>query len=165
MSLSSLIIFDFSNNNDLKQWRVVDDVVMGGRSNGSLTVNSDGSAVFSGRISLENNGGFSSVRHQTDDIKLNGYSQFKIRLKGDGKPYQFRCKANLNQRHSYSHEFETTGHWQTITIPFNEMAATFRGYRLDIPNFEGKLLSEIAFLIGNKKEESFTLVIDKIYVE
>ena len=45
------------------------------------------------------------------------------------------------------------------------MYASFRGYRLDIPNFKGQQMEEIAFLIGNKKEESFKLLIDSIILE
>ncbi|MDO1500033.1 CIA30 family protein [Winogradskyella maritima] len=165
MSVSQLIIFDFSENASLDNWRIVDDVVMGGRSDGKFALNEEGHAEFYGDVSLENNGGFSSVRYQTESINIDGYSHYKIRLKGDGKVYQFRCKSSQNQRHSYIYEFETTGDWQTVTIGFDTMEATFRGRRLNIPNFDGDGVSEIAFLIGNKKEQSFKLLIDKIWVE
>jgi hypothetical protein len=34
-SLSSHIIFDFNKNSSISNWIVVDDVVMGGKSNGT----------------------------------------------------------------------------------------------------------------------------------
>lgn len=43
-------------------WYVVDDGVMGGRSSSSLRSGESGIAVFEGVLSLENNGGFASVR-------------------------------------------------------------------------------------------------------
>ena len=45
---TSLTIIDFNKNSNLFGWRVVNDVVMGGQSNGEFAINSEGHAVFSG---------------------------------------------------------------------------------------------------------------------
>ena len=42
------------------------------------------------------------------------------------------------------------------------MYPVFRGRGLNQPNFSGKYLQEIGFLIGNKRAEKFNLIIDKI---
>ena len=97
------------------------------------------------------------------DIK--NQKEFVIRLKGDGKDYQFRVKASRNQRFSYIKEFKTSGEWETIKINISAMYPAFRGRKLNQPNYSGESLSEIAFLIGNKKAESFKLIIDKISLE
>ena len=161
----TMTIFDFNSDSNISNWRIVDDVVMGGRSNGEFTINKEGYGEFSGKISLENNGGFSSVRYNFETVNSSNYSKFLIRIKGDGKEYQFRVKANRNSRHSYIYKFSTTGDWQTIEIPFLKMSPSFRGYSLDIPNFNGDQMEDIAFLIGNKKSESFTLLIDSIILK
>jgi hypothetical protein len=36
--------------------------------------------------------------------------------------------------------------------------------RLNMPNYPGEVLSEYSFLISNKKNERFTLEIDKIWL-
>ncbi|MFQ3182569.1 MAG: NADH dehydrogenase [ubiquinone] 1 alpha subcomplex assembly factor 1, partial [Polaribacter sp.] len=59
--MTSQIIFDFNKSSNIKNWIVIDDVVMGGKSSGSFKLSSDGYGIFMGDISLENNGGFSSV--------------------------------------------------------------------------------------------------------
>lgn len=164
-SSPSNIICDFSNETDKPQWYIVDDVVMGGRSNGSFTVTDKGHGRFYGIVSTENNGGFSSVRHQTKMKDVAGFSTIKIRLKGDGKKYQFRVRSDYRERHSYVALFQTSGEWETIEIPFQEMIPTFRGYRLNIPNYPGKELDEVAFLISNKVGEEFNLLIDWIALE
>jgi hypothetical protein len=82
--ISSLMLYDFSQNSSLSDWLVVDDVVMGGRSNGQFFIDDAGNGVFEGEISLENNGGFSSLRHPLKR-KVGKYSTVKITLKGDGK--------------------------------------------------------------------------------
>lgn len=161
-SLGSMTIFDFEENADLSKWMIVDDVVMGGRSNGQFQINEDGMGIYSGYVSLENYGGFSSVRYDCGQLSIDGYQNAVIRLKGDGKAYQFRTKSNSYDRYSYVYEFKTSGEWETITIPLSEMEPRFRGRMLDLPNYPGETLEEIAILIGNKKNESFRLEIDII---
>ncbi len=160
--MSSLIIFDFNKDSNLSNWNVVDDGVMGGLSQGNFEINKEGNAVFEGTVSLENNGGFSSVRHRFDTQKVKGFTKVLIRLKGDEKKYQFRVKTNSYDRYSYIARFTTTGNWQTIEISLSEMYPAFRGRNLDLPNYPTETMQEIAFLIGNKKAEQFRLEIDKI---
>lgn len=160
-----MILFDFDLQSDLSAWTVVDDVVMGGRSEGRFQLDEEGNAAFSGLVSLENNGGFSSVRYGFRQKGVSAYQKFIITVKGDGKRYQFRVKSGPYDRHSYICYFQTTGEWQAVEIPFSEMHPSFRGMELNMPNYPGEAMSEIAFLIANKKAEGFELVIDKISLE
>lgn len=162
---TSLTIIDFNKNSSLVGWRVVNDVVMGGRSNSSISIDIDGNAVFKGEVSLENNGGFSSLRHRFEKINVSKFKIIKIRLKGDGKKYQFRVKPSMFNQYSYINIFETTSEWQTIEIKLADLTPTFRGRKLDMPNFSGTELEELGFLIGNKKNEEFQLIIDSIILE
>jgi len=164
-TLKTMILFDFNGETDLNNWRVIDDGVMGGLSQGKFYINEDGHGLFMGNVSLENNGGFSSVRYAFNSLDVSEYSKIEIRLKGDGKAYQFRVKATADQRYSYISNIATTGEWEIIHISFSDMYAAFRGRLLDIPNYSGKEMTEIAFLIGNKKEEVFALEIDYIKLQ
>ncbi len=158
-----LLIFDFKENADISNWKIVDDVVMGGNSNGNFYLNKVGNGIFEGKISLENNGGFSSLRYTFDREKIAGYKKVHIHLKGDKKRYQFRVKSNGREKHSYISYFKPTGEWETIVLDLSDMIPTFRGKRLtELPNYQAEELSEIRFLIGNKKEQNFKLEIDKI---
>ena len=158
-------IFDFNSDANISQWRVIDDVVMGGRSNGNFRINQAGNGEFYGTVSLENNGGFSSLRYRFSSIKVKEFQRIVIRLKGDGKKYQFRLKDKRYNPHSYISIFETDGAWQTIHIQLSDMYPSFRGRKLQMNNFSSESIQEIAFLIGNKKAQSFKLEIDKIYLE
>ncbi|NNE32303.1 MAG: CIA30 family protein [Winogradskyella sp.] len=160
-----MTLFNFTDNSDISNWKIVDDGVMGGKSYGNFALNRDGHGIFTGNISLKNNGGFSSVHYYFDRLNTKDFSKFIIRIKGDGKPYQFRVKDKQDTRHSYVYKFTTTGNWQTVTIPFSEMQPSFRGYKMTIPNFNGAFMEEVAFLIGNKKEEQFELLINSITLE
>ena len=136
MLVTNDMIFEFNAESNISKWVILDDIVMGGKSDGNFTLNKKGNGVFSGVISLDNNGGFSSVRYRLDKKCLKKYSKFIIKIKGDGKAYQFRAKKY----------------------------PAFRGRILNMKNYQGKQLQEIAFLIGNKKNESFKLEIDEIEV-
>ncbi|MHB0753652.1 CIA30 family protein [Polaribacter sp. M15] len=165
MQLNNQIIFNFSKDADLSLWRVVDDVVMGGISRGNIKIDSNGNGVYFGKVSLENNGGFSSLRYRFNQINVSKFSKVILRIKGDGKNYQFRIKDKLANSYSYIKVFETSGEWERIEVNLAEMYPAFRGRKLDIPNFSSDVIDEIALLIGNKKEQNFQLEIDKIYLE
>ena len=163
--LMSQEIFNFKKSSDVSGWMVVDDIVMGGRSSGFFRLDKDGHGVFTGEVSLENNGGFSSVRYDFDSMQTNKYEKIKIRLRGDGKEYQFRIKNKASDYVSFVTSFETTGEWQEIEIELKEMYPSFRGRLLDQPNFSFDSFESISFLIGNNKQENFHLLIDSIYLK
>lgn len=158
----SKIIYQFTKDADLNNWKIVDDVVMGGRSEGDFLITEDGYGNFTGNVSLENNGGFSSVRYVFDKMNLSDYSKIVIKIKGDGKNYQFRIKENSSDYYSYIRSFSTSGEWEEIEIELKDMYPSFRGRKLDRPNFQGKSIEELAFLIANYKAEQFNLLIDTI---
>ena len=155
------MLYDFSQNSLKSDWQIVDDVVMGGRSEGKFSINEEGNGIFQGKVSLENNGGFSSLRHSLN-AKVGNNTKVRITLKGDGKAYQFRIKSSPYDRHSYISEFQTTGVWQEVVIPLSAMYPAFRGRKLEISNFNSAQISELALLIGNKEAENFRLEISKI---
>ena len=160
--MNSKIIFDFNEETNIQNWNIVDDVVMGGRSSSQFKLNSDGYGVFEGQVSLANNGGFSSVQYQFEKIEVTKYAKIKIRLKGDGKDYQFRVKDNSRNYYSYITTFSTSNEWQDVEIDLKDMYPSFRGRRLNAPNFSHKYIEQIVFLISNKKDENFELIIDSI---
>lgn len=163
--MNSLMLFDFTSASDWSVWEIENDVVMGGKSSSELSKSEEGHAVFTGYVSLENDGGFASMQYHFDPKDIRGYEKAIIRLKGDGKAYQFRIKADLNERASYIFTFQTTGEWQTIEIPLSKMQPWYRGNKLNQPNFNADQIQEIRFMIGNGKAESFRLEIEKIELE
>ena len=158
-------IFNFNKTSDISNWSVIDDVVMGGKSLGKFHLNKEGIGVFEGAVSLDNNGGFSSLRYQFIKMSTTTYSKIILKVRGDEKKYQFRIKENISDAHSYIASFEATKHWQSIEIPLSEMYPAFRGRTLDISNFNGNSIEAIAFLIGNKKVENFKLEIASIVLK
>jgi hypothetical protein len=160
-TLSNKVLFDFTENKNTGNWMVVNDGVMGGLSEGTFAATENGTAVFKGTVSLENNGGFSSVQCNTGKINVEGFAVLELHLKGDGKAYQVRIQENSSDYWSYIFTFQTSGAWETVKIPLAEMYPSFRGRKLNLPNYSGKSMVELTFLIGNGKTESFQLELRK----
>ena len=162
LQMNTRVLYDFTKTASLDGWYTVNDDVMGGRSVCSFELDQEGNAIFKGQVSLENNGGFSSVHYRFPPFETTDYQFLLLRIKGDGKRYQVRIKSRAGDYYSYIAYFTTTGEWQDVKVSLNKMYPTFRGRTLDMPNFQGGEIEEFALLIGNKKEEAFSLIVDKI---
>jgi hypothetical protein len=165
ITLNNLILFDFAENKEPVKWQVVNDGVMGGLSKATFKMSENGTALFTGTVSLENNGGFSSLRYDTGKIIVDGRTTLSLYLKGDGKNYQVRIQENNDDYFSFITTFQTSGKWETIEVPLKEMFPSFRGRKLDRPDYSGNTIVKLTFLIGNKKAESFTLELQKAYLK
>lgn len=158
----SSLLFLFDSEVNLSNWSIVDDVVMGGRSNGRLYLNDDGKGVFEGSVSLENNGGFSSTKYKFRKKDVTSFDQITIKIKGDGKRYQIRVKSDIDEDASYIKHFDTNGDWETLAFDFQDLHPTYRGSALSLPNYPGKEMEEVSIMIANKKSEDFKLLLDRI---
>jgi len=133
-------VFDFSDPScDLAAWGALDDVVMGGVSQGSFFLR-DEQAVFAGNVSTDNSGGFSSVRTQNFEppFDFEGWQGMRLRVKGDGQRYKFIARNSGGwDSPAYIYSFDTVaGTWMDIEVPFEEMVATFRAKSVsDAPLF------------------------------
>ncbi len=146
------------------KWTVVNDGVMGGVSQSSM-VSKGGIATFSGRVRLENNGGFASTRSGASVAGVSdGDNAFRLRVKGDGAAYQFTV-ATDNGWH-WAQIMPKRGVWSEIVIPFSSLVPKSRfGETVKRSPFTGSdEVSSIGVLIGNKRDERFTLALDWIEV-
>ena len=160
--MSQNFIYDFDNQSNLSNWIIVNDDVMGGLSSCQMRIDDQGNGVFEGFISTENNGGFSSIRLNLERVKVSNNAYFKIKLKGDNKKYQLRIKTNRSDYQSYVASFQTSSEWETIIITLKDMYPSFRGRKLNMKNFSDDYFQQISFLVGNKKNERFKLLLDSI---
>ncbi|MCF8267343.1 MAG: CIA30 family protein [Ignavibacteriales bacterium] len=163
--INSLI--DFSSSEQNWFWEAVDDSVMGGLSGGNIIVNPDGYAVFSGTISLQNNGGFSSVRTRVRPSSFEGAKGVRINICGDGKKYSLRFKTDDKfDGVSYKKEFITkAGEWEEMEFQFQDFIPVFRGVKLynEALLLPGKI-RQLSFMISDKQPGKFELKIKSVKV-
>jgi len=165
MTEQTRILVDFGEEGENGRWRVINDDVMGGVSQSGMAITPDSVAVFEGNLSLDNNGGFASVRRLPQDYKLFGFHGILLRVNGDGRKYQFRVRTNEGfDGVSYRAEFKTDpGKWMTVTIPFSSLEPTFRGRLVPgAPKLKAEDIRQIGFLLGDKREGRFRIEIDWI---
>ena len=110
------------------QWRIVNDGVMGGLSSSKSLVK-DEKIIFSGTVSLENNGGFASLRSPVKDYNFEKFAGLEIKIKGDGKRYSFSMKETTYfNGYFYTRSFETKkDEWIVVQIPFNQFKLYYYG--------------------------------------
>lgn len=151
---------------DSLNWRIVDDGVMGGLSKGKVQISKDGIMTFNGKLSLENNGGFSSLR--TGDVKLDlsGAEGLVARVKGDGRTFQMRFSTDARYRGmevSFSADFQTKkDEWTEVKVPFRNFSGSFRGMSLRNEKFDPAKIRRVGLLLGDKKAGPFELQVDWI---
>ncbi|MFW6351934.1 MAG: CIA30 family protein [Bacteroidota bacterium] len=159
------LLFDFGASANMNDWQIVNDGVMGGLSKSRFVLSDKQTAVFSGSVTLENNGGFASVRSRAMQFQLDGYKGILIRVKGDGKKYQFRLRTNDRfDGVAYRYHFETENdQWQTIAIPFDECIPVFRGRILrDVGPVSPKDIQQLGVMISDGQTGEFQLEIQWI---
>ena len=145
-------------------WHITNDGVMGGKSQGRFLVE-QGKATFTGNISLDNNGGFSSAC-RTIETQAKGLETVTIDMQGDGLTYQLRLAVNLDgYRLSYKHEFKTVaGQRDTLTFTLADFQASFRGRHIDnAPTLKSENIREVGFLVTNKVAGEFSLSIFSLH--
>ncbi|MGA1517953.1 MAG: CIA30 family protein [Phycisphaerales bacterium] len=156
------MIFAFDDASEVRRWFTVLDGVMGGLSTGRIAAGS-GTLVFDGATSLENNGGFSSMRVDLADGLFDGFDAVKLRVKGDGREYRLGAKAGRGAgAGGYWAPFATEkNRWIEVVVPVAELERHFMGQRLP-----GRLdpadLKSLEFYIYDKKAGPFRLEIDTI---
>lgn len=159
---TSIALMTISLDPDLKAWRAVNDGVMGGVSSGRM-VNGEDRLRFEGQLSLENNGGFASVRRQVDH-DVSGTTVVRIQVRGDGRKYQFRIRHDGRfDGVSWRTEFPTNGDWQTLDLPLDEFVPVFRGRRVTGAGpVVASSIRQVGFLLADKQPGHFALDIRSI---
>ncbi len=161
----SMILFDFNDQNDVSDWFNQDDTVMGGVSD-SATTWVDGQLVFSGNLSLDNNGGFTSTFGPINDqlpTLMSGAEAIVVTARGDGKTYLMQIRNYDNTR--YIQRFTTAADiQQDYVLPLADFESV--DWRLSvIPNatpIDTATISQLGFYLLDKQVGPFELAISII---
>lgn len=161
-------LINFDNRLQEPSWVALNDGVMGGRSSGGAVVE-HGQLHFSGELSLENNGGFASVRSVGRDFDLSHVTAMILRVRGDGRRYQLRLATDARYRGvavSFGAEFCTRARgWTEVRVPLKSLKAMVRGSALPGQMMDPSQVRHIGLLIADKREGAFALTVDWIAAE
>jgi monofunctional biosynthetic peptidoglycan transglycosylase len=161
------LVIDFAARDALAAWGAVDDVVMGGRSASRIEPCPDG-AAFTGRVSLENGGGFASVRTRPGRWPTDGAHVFVLRTRSDGQRYKLAVRTDDGfDGMQYQHAFTTAwGEWQDVRLPVAGFHASFRGRRIpDAPPLDPARIRAFGLMISEKQAGAFRLEVATLHAE
>ena len=158
------LLFDFGVGKDFGKWSIVNDGVMGGLSQSKARLDAD-ALLFTGNVSLQNNGGFVSLRSPMGKYDLSAYNYCEIRFRSDTSrkfeiliekdtPFylpKFRAKFGAGSKD-----------WETITIPLRDFEISKMGSTIQqgIDPVRLQDIQRIGFILADKQEGSFQLWID-----
>lgn len=172
MSVLALLVattlLDFDDASEAASWRAVDDVVMGGISRSGFELVEPGIARFSGHVSLENDGGFASVRTPPNDWDAAGATAFVLRVRGDGRAYKFTLRTgDAFDGIQYQARFgPPAGEWTDVRLPVVSFVPTFRGRVLhDAPPLDPSRVRVLGLMISDRQAGPFELLVDRIAIE
>lgn len=108
------------------RWQIINDGVMGGVSRSEVLPAGQG-MLFRGQLSLENNGGFASIRRCFAE-EFAGVALFRLKVRGDGRGYQFRLRAgDAPDGIAWRCLFVTDGSVQVVELPLTSFEPVIRG--------------------------------------
>ena len=162
---TSTVLFDFSNQDATSDWFNQNDTVMGGVSD-SATTWVDEQLVFSGNLSLDNNGGFTSTFGPINDqlpTLMSGAEAIVVTARGDGKTYLMQIRNYDNTR--YIQRFTTVADVeQDYVLPLADFESV--DWRLSvIPNaapIDIATIGQLGFYLLDKQVGPFEIAISSI---
>jgi hypothetical protein len=161
----SRTMFDFVEAGSLEGWGTVNDTVMGGVSSSS-TIWDGGQMVFAGDLSLDNNGGFTSVRGPIDErlgALLADATQLTVQATGDGKVYLLQLRTVDDQL--YVQRFTTVADAEQ-TYPLDLAAFEPVGRFLDpLPDaapLDPSRVAQVVIYLLDKQEGAFRLAVRRL---
>lgn len=154
-----LLLTDFSADHADLGWFVVNDNVMGGRSDGDFAID-DGDLLFAGRTNTRG-GGFASIRTRPVELDLSEYAGIRLKVRGDGRRYTWRLTTDAQWRGrevAYWADFDTLDDaWNTADVPFADFVPRFRGTQLDGPELNTAQITSMGLMIYDNEDGPFEL--------
>ena len=161
-------LFDFTGAGATKEWQPVNDGVMGGVSEGKFKITDTKTMEFFGTLSLENNGGFASVRTRAKKLGLEKGDTLIAKVKGDGREYSLNLYLNKPLiAFSYRATVQTKkDEWIEVKVPLDKFEATSFGRIVkDAGVVKPEEVNALGFMLSDKKAGPFKLEVESIKVE
>ncbi len=160
-------VFDFPAADDVKVWSVVNDTVMGGVSTGQLTWENS-ALVFTGDLSLDNNGGFASVRSPLIDptatMRWADNIEMIVEVRGDGRTWAVEVRMEGDDGGWISSITTSAEEVTAVALPWAtfEPVTRFLDPRSSAVPLEPARIVSVAFYLVDGVEAPFRLELRSI---
>ena len=145
-------------------WSTVNDTVMGGRSRAKVGVTEGGTVSWSGYLSLENNGGFSSIRSQPTRYDWSAYDGVEVVVEGQGREIQVSLQRGdmVVRAGGYRASVSTEKSGETrVIIPFAAFQLKRFGRAINGPALKTglKSIGQLGLLLADKRQGPFSITL------
>ena len=160
-------LMDFTGAGAVKEWQAVNDGVMGGVSEGKFQITDKKTLEFFGTLSLENNGGFASVRTKAKKLGLENGDAVVVKVRGDGREYSLNLYLDKPlMAFSYRATVQTKeDEWIEVKVPLDKFEATSFGRVVkDAGAVKPEEVDALGFMLADKKAGAFKMEIEWVKV-
>lgn len=160
-------LLEFAGPGAAANWQAVNDGVMGGVSDGRFTITGENTLEFFGTLSLENNGGFASVRTKPTDFDIKAGDSLVVRVKGDGREYVLTIYTKSRRMaFSYRAPLPTTkDEWREVEIPLADFIPTAFGRRVQgMGPVDPDQINGLGFMLNDKQPGKFQMQVEWLKV-
>lgn len=158
-----MTLFEFATPKGVIPWTPLNDMVMGGVSEGRLEFLPGGGARFWGEVSLANGGGFAQVKYSKTRFDLSRFRVVALSVKGDGRTYQLRFQTSVPDI-AYRQIFSTTANWQDVTLELGHFEPVYRGRLIrGAPPLDRSDICSVALMIAGEQAGAFELCVRRIW--
>ena len=160
-------IIDFGNSAEKNQeWVLLSDNIMGGVTKSKIEYTNN-SVLLSGNISLDNYGGFSSIKTKYKSVDLSDYNGIKIKFKSTNQKFAFTLEDNQNwTKPNFKREFspKKDDTWEELIIYFKDFQEVIIGEPTGnkMKSESLKNIVRMGIMTYEKKEGPFSLEVDYI---
>ncbi|MEM9364318.1 MAG: CIA30 family protein [Bacteroidota bacterium] len=155
--------FDFGSKKDGIDWKPIDDGVMGGLSKGNVNL-TENTLNFYGEVSLDNYGGFTSVKSPFGNYNLSGLKKVIVRYRTEGQSISISLENSEQFFRPYYKLLlpETDGEWKTLELNVSD----FKQYNLgqvtetSITDEFLENVKRIGFITSKKSAGKFNIEVD-----
>jgi monofunctional biosynthetic peptidoglycan transglycosylase len=161
-------VLDFAGPDTAQKWQAVNDGVMGGVSDGRYRITAEKTLEFFGTLSLENNGGFASVRTKPTELDIKAGDTIVVRVKGDGREYVLNLYTKSRRMaFSYRAALPTTkDEWTEVRVPLEGFIPMAFGRRVQgMGPVEPDQINGLGFMLSDKKPGKFQMQVEWVKVE
>ncbi len=155
-----MTLHDFSRPEEARRFGAIDDVVMGGRSWSRLAHDAAAAlAAFEGEVSLEDGGGFASVRSEPTPRDLSAFRGLALRVRGDGRRYKLNVRTDAAfDCVTWQAAFRPApGAWEEVSLPWPAFEPRFRGRPVAAGALDAARVVTLGLLVSDRQAGPFRL--------
>ena len=165
--LSNQFMIDFTNKEKVGDWYIVNDGVMGGLSKGNASIGKDG-LLFYGTVSLDNNGGFTSLRSPYSNFSLGQYTSVEIKYRSKGVRQAFQMEVDRRfYLPNYKIPLQNTEDWTIVRVQLEEVQqyrmGSKTGRSLDIDTLAD--IIRVGYITNEKRAGDFAFEVAYVKFE